>query len=234
MANQFLTLSLFIMLLAFFVVLNAMSTFDETKARPVMDSLFQAFTAREAVRDEQMDVLHPAFLETEGSTLDQLQGFFRSEVPEAQIRKNRLGTIMQVRVPLSYFEHELASRGDGQGTGFGGDFSQMLVSLMASSVKVPYSMAMQINMKDSPSRAQNETPEIVTANLKKVAGFAERIEAAGLPKNLVTAGLGQGPEGTIDFYFRRYEPFHHPDSVAPESGSATEEKAQENTEGGAQ
>ena len=44
--SQVLALGLFIMLLAFFIVLNALSTFDEQLARPVIASLERTFASR--------------------------------------------------------------------------------------------------------------------------------------------------------------------------------------------
>ena len=48
MANQFLSLSLFLMLLSFFIVLNSMSDFEKQTAVPaVLNSLSLAFSSRD-------------------------------------------------------------------------------------------------------------------------------------------------------------------------------------------
>ena len=48
MANQFLSLSMFLMLLSFFIVLNSMSTFEKEVAVPaVLNSLSMAFSKQE-------------------------------------------------------------------------------------------------------------------------------------------------------------------------------------------
>ena len=44
-SSQLLGLSLFIMLLAFFIVLNAISNFEESKIKPVMANLSHTFAA---------------------------------------------------------------------------------------------------------------------------------------------------------------------------------------------
>ena len=108
MANQYLGLSLFIMLLSFFIILNSMSNFDEIKSSPVLNSISMTF-AQEKVEDHT----DPGFEEDttqdsvrSGDTLDQLEELFRSQITGIEAEKNRLGTMMHVRIPLSQFEQK--------------------------------------------------------------------------------------------------------------------------------
>ena len=93
--------------------------------------------------------------------------------------------------------------------GAGGGFGATLISLLqARETEIPYRMDMILNIEENPARFQNDSPQKMEAAIKKVSSFAEKLEAAGLPKKLVTSGVGQGEKETVDLYFRRYEPFN--------------------------
>ena len=215
MANQFLGLSLFILLLSFFIILNRMSNFEENKSLPVVNSLAVAFSNKGAESNNPPSVAQDTTQASyrEGDTLDRLQDLFRSQITGVDVKKNRLGTVMHVRVPLKKFEKEIMKQTpELQGSvleGAGGDFAPTLVSvLQTSNTKIPYRLDMILNVPASPAKLLNENPEEINARVKKVTAFAKRLEDSGLPKKLVSAGVGEGEEGTIDLFFRRYMPFN--------------------------
>lgn len=209
MANQFLALSLFVMLLSFFLILNSMSNFDDTKSRPILNSLSVSFSNEKVEPDNQPNIEEdPADSFKEGSTLDRVEALFRSQITGVEAEKNRLGTLMHIRLSVDKFEKGIAMPdADGQVTG--GGFMPTLVSLLQSEENgVPHRMEMILNIEANPAAAQNETPQLVDEKAKQVSGFAEKLAGAGLPEKMIAAGLGQGPDQTIDLYFRRYEPFN--------------------------
>lgn len=205
MGNQFLALSLFIMLLSFFIILNAMSNFEVTKSREVLNSITVAFSEEETSDDISANIQEdPMASYREGDTLDKLKSLFEAQITGVEAKKNRLGTTMHLRMNLDHFDQQITSE-DGR---FGGELGPTLVSLLGTEDSVPYSMDMMINIEQSPSKAQNEQPEDVAQRIRRVSGYANMIEEAGLPRKFLTAGLARGPEGTIDLFFRRYEAFN--------------------------
>ena len=74
MANQFLSLSLFIMLLSFFIILNSLSSYEDVKSKPVLNSISMAFS-----KDTPDPILAPNTVESpiesnnEGDSLDKLK-----------------------------------------------------------------------------------------------------------------------------------------------------------------
>ncbi len=217
MANQFLGLSLFIMLLSFFIILNTMSNFEEIKSRPVLNSISVAFSKNEIEEDAapsfDEDQVQSSF--REGDTLDRLEELFRSQITGLDVQKNRMGTVMHIQVSLQKFEKGIMApvqTGQQRGAvlgGIGGSFAPVLVSVLrAEDAVIPYRLDMILNMEQNPAKFQNERPQDMNAKIRKVAAFAEKLEEAGLPKKLVTSGVGQGKEGTIDLFFRRYEQFN--------------------------
>lgn len=204
MGNEYLGLSLFVILLSFFIVLNAFSTFEIGKAREVMNSISVTFADENALDVENVNfetINEQAHYK--GQALDEIEAFFTATIPGVKARKNRLGTVMVVRVPLDEFRDNLMNSKQGQG--FGGQFAPVLSTLLIG--QIPYRMDMLLNHEKSPAALQADNSQRVQESIAQVAGFAQKIEEAGLSPKYVASGLGQGPEGTIDLYFRRYLPF---------------------------
>lgn len=205
MANQFLALAMFIMLLSFFIILNALSNFEVVKSNEVLTSISVAFSNQDLPNDLSANIIEsPVESYNEGNTLDKLKGLFEAQIAGIETEKNRLGTVMHLRMKLDAFEKNLTA----SGSSFGGALAPTLVSLLGADENVPYTMDMLINLNGNPAVVQNEAPQSISKNVTKVARYAMLIENAGLPKKYLSAGLGQGPEGTIDLYFKRYQPFN--------------------------
>jgi len=213
MANQFLALSLFIMLLSFFIILNTLSNFEDVKSRPVLNSIATTFSnnapeevhSPNAVESKQKSV-------NEGDTLDNLKTLFNAHITGAKVSKNRLGTMMHIQMPLKQFENSLLapSRSNAissQRLGAPGTFTPTLISLMQTrETKIPYRMDMILNTKADPSNSVTDSPEQSRLDIQKVSTLSKRLEESGLAKKLISAGLAKGEVGMIDLYFTRYEP----------------------------
>ncbi len=235
MANQFLGLSLFIMLLAFFIILNSISTYEDTKSRPVLNSLIVAFSNREPV-----DVLPPGPMdmvsETQnlGSTLDKLESLFSAQITAADTRQNRLGTIMYVRAPFDDFRDAITSSLSGAPAPLVNpldeqniDLLPMLVSLLETDDAVPYKMDMILNVEQEPSALLAESPEQFVVHNNAVSAIARKVTESGLPTRQITVGIGQGEPGFINLVFRRYEPFNPVNAIDIENKDETETETEE-------
>lgn len=201
------------MLLSFFIILNALSNFEDVKSQPVLNSISVAFSNQDLPEDMSPNVIEdPIESFNEGDTLDNLKALFESQITGVDVEKNRLGTVMHIRMPVARFEKGLVAasqtQNDGVFKGLSGVFLPTLVSLLVSAETIPYRMDMVMNLGENPAKVQNESPQDIERHTKKVAWYAQKIEEAGLPRKYVTAGLGVGEEKTIDLYFRRYEPFN--------------------------
>lgn len=228
MVNQFLALSLFVMLLSFFIIMNAMSNFEELMSRPVMDSISLAFSTKPS--EESLNpsyIPDPSEAFQEGDTLEKIDALFRSQITGVEVRRNRLGTVMHMQMPLKKFEKAIMGGGPGEPDSavqsIDGPLLPTLASLLQSEGAIPHHMDMILTIKDNPARAINETPENILPNIERVAMYAKQLENIGLPRKLVTAGVGQGEAGMIDLYFRRYEPFNPLEGQGPASKPAAPE-----------
>ncbi|MEZ5815122.1 MAG: hypothetical protein R3E13_10475 [Alphaproteobacteria bacterium] len=234
MANQFLGLSLFIMLLSFFIILNAISSFETTKTQPVLNSLSMAFSNKDAVEDIMPGKMLAETAEMQsGSTLDRIEAVFKSQITAAETRQNRLGTTMYVHMPFEDFKRGIMKSivipdlSDVRSAAVPMDLLPMLVSLMETSRDTAYTMDMILNIEENPAVLWAKDPEGFSALNKSISAIAAKLEEAGLPKYQVTAGLKQGKTGFIDIIFRRYVPFSPLDAqnAIPEQPSRQEEAA---------
>lgn len=216
MANEFLGLSLFIMLLSFFIILNALSDFEETKAAPIMSSLNMAFSAGAIDKDELAPSIESADETSmnEGTTLDKIEGLFGAQVKNFRVTKNRLGTEMYIRLPREEFEAALGASGqdlfleeEGSNPMIEAPFLEMLVDLINTArTSVPYRMDMVLNLGANPAVMRNESPEALDAAMRTVSFYSERLEREGMPIRFISAGVGAGESDIIELMFRRYVP----------------------------
>jgi hypothetical protein len=211
MANQFLALSLFVMLLSFFIILNGLASFEDVKAKPVLNSVATAFSTRDTVIE---DTVPPAIIEStanstrEGDTLAQLQALFEANIAGIDVERNRLGTVMHVSMPLKKFENGIILPNPQAGRKreeAGGFLLPTLISLMHSRESAPYDMDLILNLGTDPAQAGIDQPEALRDSLQTVSRIAQTLEDAGFPEELLTAGLGKGRAGYVDLYFRRHE-----------------------------
>lgn len=213
MANQYLALSMFVMLLSFFIILNSMSNFEDSKSQEVLSSLDMAFSSGKVDRQKLAHSVQESSEKSnkEGSTLDKIEGAFENHIRNFKVTKNRLGTEMRITLPLEEFEEALnltqQSLQTGRSSVRDNSFLSMLVSLIQSEeTSIPYRMDMILKTGDSPARLRNEAPETLQNYANKAASFSRILEQSGLPKRFMSTGVAGGQKDFVELLFRRYEP----------------------------
>lgn len=212
MAANFLALSMFIMLLSFFIILNSLSHFNEEKAKTIQYSLTLAFSSRDAEHGlDPSTVDSPDMSFKEGDALDKLEGLFNAQISGVKVQRNRFGTMMKVTVLAEDFGRALMVAGGTSTTSpailndVGGKFGQMLVSFLDMQGDATYQMDMVLNTTTQQGEGGDVSPQR-KAEIRQAAFYAERLEELGLPKKRITAGIMPGEEGMLDLYFKRYVP----------------------------
>lgn len=217
MGNQYLGLSLFIMLLSFFIVMNALSDFKDIKAETVLTSLSMTFSSQSFERANAPDIIQAKKVEQsdDGDTLDKIQGIFEAQFENFQAQKNRLGTEMMVRVPVEEFERmvnsivprrEPAPLEEADFIAPPMDFATTLITLMQSEdTDEMYRLDILL-----PAAKEGDSAQDIEAQKRdQVVDWAEKIDTAGLPQKFLSVGID--PAETLDLdmvylHFRRYEP----------------------------
>ncbi|PJB71264.1 MAG: hypothetical protein CO093_05620 [Alphaproteobacteria bacterium CG_4_9_14_3_um_filter_47_13] len=212
-ASQLMGLSLFIMLLAFFIVLNAISSYEESKAFPVMASLGNAFSTRlETWRMEEK----PVFTKSndsalnEGSTIEQLQTLFSAQIPGYKSIVDQGNGVMAVQLSLEAFEEAvLAVQTSGVSSPDKDFFLRTLVALVKTDYAgAPYRMDIVLNINENPANLENSQPQKLSSLMKRMGLVAGKIEKAGLPVKLMSIGIQKGQEETVELLFHRHIPFN--------------------------
>jgi hypothetical protein len=215
MGNQFLTLGLFIMLLSFFIVLNSMSSFEDEKAKSVVDSIKETFLEQKPMEEEMVAQQASAKGESfrEGDALDNVKSLFQSTIPGIKATKNRFGNVMTVELPLDQFETALnayksknAAAQNAGDTDLNARFTDILVALLDTKISMPYEMEILVSTPEGAQNMWSGNSSKALELIKRAGGFAETLESRGLDPKLVSPGVTQGPEGTVVLIFQHYEP----------------------------
>lgn len=103
--NQILQLSLFMMLLAFFIVLNATSQFEDGKVKPVVESLYKTFGSKLVPQDAKpSEKVDPAQYLNSGQALEYFKETFSAELPQVEQSDQNDKGVMQLTMRRDMFE----------------------------------------------------------------------------------------------------------------------------------
>ncbi len=216
-SSQLLGLSLFVMMLAFFIILVAISTYEEVKFRPALASIGFTFSSRVISTPNSSPSVIESDEETieEGDVLERMKALFNAHIPGQKSFISQSTGTLYVRVPLDEFEASIMAvttddAEAGEQTKEAAKFMlPMLVGLMKGDrIGLSYRMDMNLNVKGNPGKMQNDKPQELSAHIKKMSNIADRLEYAGLEKKLMSAGVQEGPENTVDLMFLRHAPYN--------------------------
>ncbi|MBN8521067.1 MAG: flagellar motor protein MotB [Alphaproteobacteria bacterium] len=223
--SDLMSLSLFIMLLAFFIVLNAISSFEEKKAKPVMESVERTFSKQAIQTDvKPSPVPSPEKSIREGETTERLDALFNAQISDFKVQKTTpaLPGVMTVVLPLDAFSSAIMTLGQedlSRASLLPKDqvfFLPTLVSILKTDrQKTPYRMDMVFHLKGNPAWVQNQAPEKIRPLMNQASVISEKIQAAGMPEKLLSIGIEQGAEDTVTLYFRPHVPFTLESTASP-------------------
>ncbi len=217
MANQFLSLSLFLMLLSFFIVMNSVSSYEEKREQKVLRSVALAFSNNKVddFNGAPDDTPNPLASINSGDTLTEIEGLFSATISGFEMSKNRLGTVMHVKLPIAKFENALDMSGGYSpdiGDGKRGSFVKTLVTLLRAEGRgAPFRIDMILNTEDDPAEMIVTNSDEFDKRLSRVSALGEGLENRGIPTKMLSVGLVKGTGGYIDLYFHKYKPFDFPE-----------------------
>ena len=110
--GQLMNLSLFIMLLAFFIVLNALSSYQENRVENVVDSVQHAFAKDVRQEDFNPSIMpDPANSVNEGDTLERINALFQAQIRSYDKTMSSDRGIMLVKLPFEKFVQSVMAVG---------------------------------------------------------------------------------------------------------------------------
>lgn len=213
-SGQLLALALFIMLLAFFIVLNAISTFEEEKVRSTIGSIEGVFSSKMAPAIPGTTTsLTPSPLlgAREGSVLERLQGLFEAQIPGYDVQRserNKMGE-MHVRLPYGLFERAVLSldKDDSELSEREKEFKSFFLPAMVSLLNIDeqgvrYRLDILVDVDEDPAVLANEQPQKILSVINKIALIARKLEGIGLDPSYLSVGLQKGRRDDIELFFR--------------------------------
>lgn len=192
-------LSLFLLVLAFFIVLVSISTVEKVKSQAVMESLTSTFAAFQPTGAKPTD-----FTAKEGEVLggqafqEKITGIFATALQVAKVEVVKPGRLMRVQMPASamFFEDEGRIRPSVL------PFLDRIVAALGGrppGIRFDMEFVIGTPYTDDGMLAKTQTLEMIRAG-----GFAREVLSRGAPEDSVSIGLAPGdPEQiTIRFYVR--------------------------------
>ena len=206
--TQYMSLSLMVLLLAFFIVLNAMSSFQEEKTKPRIESIDKKF-ATKAVGDKALPsrIASAENSGGAGEAFDNVEGSLKSQGIPFTSERLRGNSVLFVQMPEQRFLALIglgAANDSNEQNLFLGKLVMMLMP--ASNTSIHYKMHVMLALGDNPSTVARDNPDRARAR----AFLADRIASALVnhhfdPASLIT-GLQSGRAGFIDLYFETVTP----------------------------
>jgi hypothetical protein len=210
--SQILALGLFLMLLAFFIVLTTLSTFDEEQAAPVLASLEKAFAPRVYRQDiAQTTIAAPAESNNLGTSLERIAGLFRTRIPGTQVHAERTGILHVAVKTADLFEAieqsqspPTSNSNNAKNIGFRDIF---VAVLMSQKTEMPLRMDILINLPKNPADKKKAQKNLTVKQIQKVAKIAAMLQKQGLPLHLYSFSYSKGAQDMTDITFSVYEAY---------------------------
>jgi hypothetical protein len=191
-----LILSLYLLLLAFFILLNNISQVEMVRAKIVAGSLDSTFSNQgRPTRDPSVFTSSSGAALGEESLADRLGALVRAELRLGDFEILEPGRLMQVRV----HEQALFDGADGRVSENGRRFlGEIAAELRRPAKGVRYHV--EIRLADDGARGPG-APERVLDRIRRAAALAQALQEADAPKGSVAAGLEKGRSREARFLF---------------------------------
>ena len=214
--GQMMNLSLFIMLLAFFIVLNSISTFKDEKAAKVRQSIEKTF-ALKVTRDSTSNsmAVGKAKSVNEGNAFERLEVLFQSQLSGFKTTKDSSRGTMMVEVPFDVFEKAVnaldqqdLTKTPSRSEARENFFLPTLSSIMQANINgAPTRLEIYLNVLNNPATIQNEEPREMNKLINIMGEFSTKLSDQNIPNKLLNIGVAQGNPKNVTLVFRKYKAF---------------------------
>lgn len=202
--TQFLILSLFLLLLAFFIALTAGAEFDDNKTYPVLDSLGEAFPVNRLRGQGVPSVIEQADFGTNiGHAIDQIEGLFRSDLFPFAAQVTREKGAVIVSMPVSDMEELLGLLPMRVTTPIQRQsFIASLAGLVQSHESRPdFLMSIIVHTNRPPSLMAAGNRTALTRRILQVESYVTAFEEYGLISGRMMTGIQRGDVDKVSLIF---------------------------------
>ncbi len=193
-----LILSLYLLLLAFFILLNNISEVEVTRSTSVAGSLENTFSTRGKPTQSPVKINSALGNVLGDETLEgRLEALVRSELRLATFDVIDPGHLMQLRV----HESALFWDRDDELSGNGRDFVDRLISELARpSPGVRYGVEITLYAKQGGSGA-SDVDDVILRRISRAATLSQALSGVNLPRGSIAGGVGDTEPGQVRFLF---------------------------------
>lgn len=195
-ATVSILLSLYLLVLAFFILLNSISQREDSKSNRVMEGLTSAF-ASPAARRPQMFSADVG--DVVGAFVTGMSELFETAIPAVKLRVVNPGRVLEVSMhpDVLYFNGEARLR-----PAHGAFFDRLIGSLATSPDGFRYRMEFIIN---SEYGGRDALPVGESLEMARAGAFAREMLARGAPPQALLVGMERRSGAAVRMYFRVIE-----------------------------
>jgi hypothetical protein len=189
-------LALYLLLLAFFIVMTSVSKFEESRSRAVVRSVQSTFSTQVA------SVGDPRFLLSKSGTVvdlpeiqDEFQRLIETEISVVEVKKLEDGRVLQLTVPVDslFLDGEIEIRPARRRL-----LERISAVLARRRAGLLYSLDFVLG---SESVAVENSDGAESLSIARSGRFARALWEHGSPANAVSAGIRRGDPGKVRFLF---------------------------------
>ncbi len=195
--GSYLLLSLFILLLAFFIIINAISTRTEVKSLAVMDSLHSTFrTTGQSARTAETPLSRLGATPEPEELVEEMRRLWVTEVPVAEIEDFTDGQTMRLRLPANMIF-------PGGRALIRKDRRRLLIDVaQVLAVEAPdFSNELELLVGTDWRVGKELDLEANNLEIARAVEFAEELIANGAPRETVSIGIREGDRKELEFRF---------------------------------
>ncbi|MBC8337895.1 MAG: flagellar motor protein MotB [Rhodospirillales bacterium] len=208
-------LSLFLLILAFFIVLVSISTVEDVKSKAVMQSLTSTFTTFRKTGDVISD-----FTSKQGDVLggqafqEKVTGIFATALQVAKVEIVQPGRLMHARMPIEAVFQENTDRLNPNVVAF---LDRIVAALGGRPPGVRFDMEFIVGTVPAGDGTFHVTQTLAMA---RAGGFAREILGRGAPPDSLSVGLVPDAPGqvTMRFYVRSENKGRTENQTQPRAG----------------
>ena len=195
--GSYLVISLFLLLLAFFIFLNAISTRTEVKSRAVMDSLLSTFrTTGQSARTAETPFSHLGATPEPGELVDEMRRLWVTEFPVAEIEVFTDGQTMRLRLRANMIF-------PGGRALLRKDRRRLLADVAQVLAMEALGFSNELELLVGTDWRVGKELDLEANNLEiaRAVEFAEELIASGAPRETVSIGIREGDRKELEFRF---------------------------------
>jgi hypothetical protein len=202
--TQFLILSLFLLLLAFFIALTAGAEFDDNKTDPILNSLEDSFPVNRLRGQGVPSVIEqPDIGRDAGQALDQIEGIFKSPLFPFESRTKREKGAVIVTMSVKEVEELLDIAPLSITTPIKRQSFLASLSGLIQPQNADHNLMMSIIVYSGrhPSRLAVIDRAVLTARILQAETYVLAFEQQGLNPAYMMIGIQRGDAGQVSFIF---------------------------------